>query len=183
MAALLAALTMLGGLPATAHADPASPLYRLVDTAAQRLATADPVAAYKWIDGGPITDTARANQVLDSVGAEAAAHGIDPAYVRAAFENQIAATEGVEYLRFSQWKFDPAVAPVTAPDLSASRSAIDGFNEVMVDEIALQWNSLHGAGCATDLETAKNAVADDRRLDDLYRHALASATRSYCRTT
>jgi chorismate mutase len=183
MAALLAAMAMPVGLPAPAHAEPPSSLYRLVDTAAQRLATADPVAASKWINGGPITDTTRADQVLDGVESDAAAHNIDQAYVRTAFENQIAATEGIEYLRFSQWKFDPVAAPTTAPNLSASRSAIDGFNKVMVDEMALQWDSLGSPGCATDLESAKQAVVNDRRLDGLYRQALSSATRSYCRTT
>jgi chorismate mutase len=121
--------------------------------------------------------------VLDGVAADASAHGIDPAYMRTAFEDQIDATEGIEYLRFSQWKFDPTGAPTTAPDLSESRTAIDGFNKVMVDEIALQWALLHGPGCTTDLEIAKDAVVNDRRLDNLYRQALLSATRSYCRIT
>jgi chorismate mutase len=53
-----------------------------VDTAAQRLATADPVAAFKWINGGPITDPQLADQVLDAVGSDATAHGIDQKYVR-----------------------------------------------------------------------------------------------------
>jgi chorismate mutase len=170
------------GLPATANADP-SPLHRLVDTAAQRLATADPVAASKWLDGGPITDTKRANQVLDAVAADATAHGIDPKYVRAVFTDQIAATEGLEYTRFGQWKFDPATAPTTAPDLSQSRTAIDGFNKTMVDEIALQWNSLHGPACAGDLGAAEDAVAAERGLDPLYRQALTAATRDYCSLT
>ncbi len=86
----------------------------------------------------------RADQVLDAVGADATAHGVDPQYVRTVFTDQINATEGIEYTRFGQWKFDPATAPTTAPDLSDSRTAIDGFNKTMVDEIALQWNSLHG---------------------------------------
>ncbi len=184
-AALLVAGSLLVGplgLPATAHADPAG-LYRLVDTAAQRLATADPVAASKWIDGGPITDTQRADQVLDAVAADAAAHGIDPQYVRTAFTNQIGATEGIEYTRFGEWKFDPSTAPTTAPDLSESRAAIDGFNKIIVDEIALHWNSLHGPACGTDLRDATEAVSADRRLDPLYRQALTAASRSYCAAT
>ena len=172
------------GVTATAHADPAGPLYRLVDTAAQRLATADPVAAFKWVNAGPpIDDPPRAAAVLDAVGADAYAHGIDANYVRTVFSDQIHATEGVEYIRFGQWRFDASVAPTTAPDLSESRTAIGGFNKTMVDEIALQWNSLHSPMCATDLEDATDAVAIDRQLDPLYRQALTSATRSYCTTT
>ena len=171
-----------GAVP-VAQADDPVRMLRLVDTAAQRLATADPVAAYKWINGGPITDTGRANQVLDAVGSDAAARGIDPEYVRTIFENQIDATEAIEYTRFGQWKFDPASAPTAAPELSQSRTAIDGFNEVMVSELALHWDSLHGPTCADELSAATETVAVQRELDDLYRRALSSATRSYCETT
>ena len=130
-ALLLLAGSLLVGpvvLPPTATAEPAGPLYRLVDTAARRLATADPVAASKWINNGPpIDDPPRAAAVLDAVDADATAHGIDPQYVRTVFTDQINATEGIEYTRFAQWKFDPALAPTTGPDLSESRTAIDGF--------------------------------------------------------
>ncbi|MGV0852085.1 chorismate mutase [Mycolicibacterium phlei] len=164
----------------TAAAAPASPLYPLVDAAAQRLATADPVAAAKWINGGPITDKPRADAVVDAVAADATAHGIDPHYVRTVFTDQIAATEGIQYTRFGQWKFDPATAPTTAPDLAQSRSQIDQLNKLMVDEIAAQWNSLRGPDCRQALTAATDAVSADRRLDPLYRQALTSATRSYC---
>ncbi|KUI40893.1 chorismate mutase [Mycobacterium sp. GA-1199] len=177
---LLAALCV--ALPqAVAAAQPGSDLYRLVDTAAQRLATADAVAAAKWINGGPITDRRRADAVLDGVAADASARGIDQGYVRAIFADQIDATEGVQYTRFGQWKFDPATAPSTAPDLSETRSQIDEFNKVMVDEVARQWNSLRAPNCSAMRADATAAVADARRLDPLYRHALSAATRSYCR--
>lgn len=180
--ALTALLLGSAGFPVSAHADPA-PLYQLVDTAAQRLLTAEPVAAFKWLNGGPITDPERAGQVLDNVASDATAHGIDAAYVRAQFSNQIDATEGIQYTRFGQWKFDPATAPTTAPDLSETRTAIDGFNKLMVDEVALQWDSLHGPSCQIDLTDATDAVAAAREFDGLYRQALWSATRSYCPTT
>ncbi len=182
-APLVAATLLVGALPATADAEPVSPLYRLVDTAAQRLATADPVAASKWINGGDITDAARANDVLDAVGADATAHGIDPVYVRAVFTDQIAATEGLEYSLFGQWKFDPSTAPTAAPNLADSRTAIDGFNNTMVDELALQWNSLHSPRCSAELYKVKDEVSADRRLNPLYKKALSSATRSYCPAT
>ncbi|WP_006247099.1 chorismate mutase [Mycolicibacterium tusciae] len=170
-------------LAPTAAAQPFFPFQQLVDAAAQRLATADPVAATKWINGGPITDPARANQVLDSVAADATAHGIDPQYVREVFTDQIAANEGVQYTRFGQWKFDPGTAPTSAPDLAESRTQINGLNKILVDEIALHWNSLHSQGCAQDLADAKAAVVNARGLDPLYQQALTSATQSYCQPT
>ena len=183
---LLLASALLAGqvvLAPTAAAQPVVPFYQLVDTAAQRLATADPVAAYKWLNGGAITDPERANKVLDAAGADATARGIEPAYVRAVFTDQIAANEGIQYTRFGQWKFDPAIAPATAPDLAQSRGQIDGFNKTLVNEIALHWNSLHSQGCAKDLSDATAAVIAARGLDGLYQQALTTATRSYCQPT
>lgn len=177
---LIAAAALLVALPVAADADPGSPLFRLVDTAAQRLTTAEAVAAYKWINGGAITDPQRVEQVLNTVGEDAAAHGVDADYVRAIFTDQINSTEGIEYLRFSQWEFDGSAAPTSAPDLSESRTAIDGYNKVMVDEIVLQWAPLHSAQCATALRAATDDVVAARALDPLYQQALTTATRSYC---
>jgi chorismate mutase len=170
---------LIAGAPA-AYADDPSPLYTLVDTAAARLQTADPVAAFKWVKGGPIDDPPRVQQVLGAVAADATSHGIDPGPVRTAFGDQIRATEGIEYARFGQWKLDPASAPTTAPELSASRVAIDGYNHAIVGELALQQDSLHGPDCPISLQQASTAVVKDRALDPLYGEALTLATRSYC---
>ncbi|MGV9801366.1 chorismate mutase [Mycobacterium sp. NPDC003449] len=176
------AVVLLGMCSAVpmARAGEGGPLYRLVDTAAQRLLTAEPVAAFKWVKGGPIEDSARADKVLDSAGADARKRGLDEQYVRRIFENQIHATEGVEYTRFGQWKFDPAVAPTSAEDLAQSRTAIDRFNRVMVTEMDAQRDVLMGPDCVGALEAARNSVAAARTLDPLYRHALDVATSSYC---
>ncbi|MDT5338324.1 MAG: chorismate mutase [Mycobacterium sp.] len=166
--------------PTQSHADVPNPLLALVDAAAQRLQTADPVAASKWITGGSIEDHTREQQVIDAVTASATEKGADPGFVERSFRNQIAATVAVEYGLFSQWKLDPPSAPLTAPDLSDSRSAIDALNRTMVTEIAGQWDSLHSPSCLGDLDAAKDAVVDARGLDELYQRGLAFATRSYC---
>lgn len=176
---ILILISMFIAIP-QAGAQPLSPLHRLVDAAAQRLEVADPVAAAKWLDGGPLTDKARADQVLDAVAAEADARGVDQHYVREIFRNQIDATEGIEYTRFGQWKFDPAAAPSAAADLSESRAEIDRLNTTMVEEIAAQWNSLRGPHCPAALSSATEAVSHARGFDPLFRQALTSATRSYC---
>jgi chorismate mutase len=173
-------LTGLIGTAPIAYADEPSPLYRLVDTAAQRLQTADPVSAFKWVKGGPIEDPPRSRQVVDSAGADATKQGIDPQSVRTIFTDQVHATEGIEYTLFGQWKLDPAAAPTTAPDLSASRAAIDGFNRQMVSEMALHWDSLRGPACSQQRDDAVRDVIADRRLDPLYQEALTFATHSYC---
>ena len=49
----LAAFGLAFGSPLSGivSADEVEPLYDLIDTATQRLATADPVAASKWLNG------------------------------------------------------------------------------------------------------------------------------------
>lgn len=180
MAAVLGAVTALG-CAAQAQASGEESLDGLVDAATQRLLAADPVAASKWLSGGPINDPARVQQVLKAVAGDAESSGLPREFVTTVFRDQIDATEAIQYSRFSWWKLDPMAAPTSAPDLSASRSVIDELNHRMVDEIAAQWAVLGSSDCPVRLGLAKSAVAADRGLDPLYRQALDAATRSYCR--
>ncbi|WKG05362.1 chorismate mutase [Mycolicibacterium sp. HK-90] len=173
-------LAVLSGAPLARAQDP-SPLLPLVDAAAQRLQTADPVAANKFRTGGNIEDPQREQQVIAATTAEAASRNIDPAYVGQVFRDQIDATVAVEHGLFAHWKLNPGTAPTDAPDLAASRSTIDALNHTMVNEIADRWPTLHSPSCAADLAGAVDAVATARQLDPLYRRALDHATRSYCR--
>jgi chorismate mutase len=158
-----------------------SPLFDLVDTAVERLQTAEPVAAIKWRTRGSIEDPQRVQQVLHAVAADAASRGIDRDYVTGIFTDQIHATEAIEYARFAQWKLDPDSAPHTAPDLSASRMTIDRLNRKMVGEMTRHWPLLHSPDGPARLEEARAAVAAARALDPLYQQAISFSTRSYCR--
>ena len=179
-AGMCTALALATLSTAPARGDDANPLAALVDAAAQRLQTADPVAATKWINGGSIEDPPRVAQVLTAVASDAAGRGVDSGYVRRIFTDQIDATTGIEYIRFGQWKLDPASAPGAAPDLTASRDAIDRLNTDMVEQIALQWPVLHSPDCRRTLDEAGAAVAEARMLDPLYQQALDFSTHSYC---
>lgn len=179
-AGLGTALVLLTLCAGPARGDAANPLAALVDAAAQRLQTADPVAATKWINGGPIEDPPRVEQVLTAVASDAMRRSVDTGYVRRVFTDQIDATTGIEYTRFGQWKLDPASAPGAAPDLAASRDAIDRLNADMVEQIALQWSALHSPDCRRMLDDARAAVAEARMLDPLYQQALDFSTHSYC---
>ena len=177
LAALAALAALVTAAPASAER---SSLYDLVDAAAQRLQTADPVAAAKWVNGGPITDRARAEQVLATIASESESAGIPSDFARRVFTDQINANEAIQYTRFAGWKLDPATAPGWAPDLSASRQTIDALNEQIVSGIAEQLPLLRSDDCPVLLESARAGVAGTRQLDDLYRRALDSATISYC---
>jgi chorismate mutase len=170
----------MAAVASQARADRPNPLAALVDAAAQRLQTADPVAAFKWATNTAIEDPPRVHQVLAAVTADAVASHIDPNYVTKVFTDQINATDAVEYSRFAQWKLDPASAPTAPPELSASRSAIDVLNHAMVTEIALHWDLLHAPSCTNYLDDAKSAVTSARQFDTLYQQAFLFATQSYC---
>ncbi|MCH9728135.1 MAG: chorismate mutase [Actinomycetia bacterium] len=165
----------------SAFAQPESPLVALVDAAAQRLQVAEPVAAFKFQTGGLIEDPDREQEVLQAAARDAASRHIDPSYVTVVFRDQIDATVAIEYTRLAQWKFDPALAPSIAPDLSSSRVAIDELNRVMVSEMADAWDALHSPTCAADLEAAKVVAVQAHAMDPLYQQALDLATGNYCR--
>lgn len=163
-----------------ARADPPGPLTELVDAAAQRLAIAEPVAAFKWSSHGSVEDPGRVQQELGKLSADATARHIDPGYVTRVFGDQIDATEAIEYSRFADWKLNPADVPAAPPDLSASRSTIDGLNQTMLTRIVADWDLLHSPACAERLDAARDDVIRARQLDGLYQRALSSATQSYC---
>ncbi|WP_118915891.1 chorismate mutase [Mycobacterium shigaense] len=165
---------------APSRADGSGPLTELVDAAAQRLRIAEPVAASKWNTHDAIEDPVRVQQELAAMRADAADRDLDPDYVARVFGDQISATEGIEYRRFGDWKLTPSNAPAGAPDLAASRSAIDGFNQTMLTQIAAKWELLHSPQCAAQLDAARSDVVRARHLDGLYQQALVAATRSYC---
>lgn len=170
----------LVALGAPARADGENPLASLVDAAAQRLQVAEPVAAYKWKTHGAIEDPVRVRQQLAELGDQAVAEHVDRSYVTRVFGDQVNATEAIEYARFADWKLNPGGAPADSPDLSASRSAIDGLNQAMLAQIVANWDLLHSPACTPQLETARSGIVEGRRLDGLYQRALWSATQSYC---
>ena len=186
-AALVASFSLVGALSVLvstlatqARADPGIPLSELVDAAAQRLQVAEAVAAFKWTAHGAIEDPDRVQQELGKLGNEARAQHIDPNYVTRIFGDQINATEAIEYSRFADWKLNPEGVPAAPPDLSASRSAIDGLNQRMLTQIAANWDLLHSPPCTIQLDTVRSEVIRARQLDGLYQRALSLATQSYC---
>ncbi len=176
----LAALALMAA--PQAQAEGAGPLTALVDAAAERLAVAEPVAAYKWSAHAAIEDPVRVEQELSTLRADAAAADIDPNYVTQVFSDQVDATEAIEFRRFSDWKLDPASAPPSPTSLSASRAAIDALNTKILSQITLNWGLLNSPACPDQLRTARSEVTRLRGLDNLYQRALTTATTSYCRT-
>jgi chorismate mutase len=180
IAVSLLAGSLLMSTPAQVRADTASPLTALVDATAQRLQIAESVAAFKWGTQAAVEDPNREQQELAGLREDAAAQNLDPDYVARVFGDQFNAMDAIEYSRFADWKLNPASVPPAPADLAASRVAIDGLNNKILSQIALNWSLLVSPGCTGRLTDASNETIRAHRFGTRYQQALSRATASFC---
>jgi chorismate mutase len=134
VAASLAASAFLIAAPAVADGG-STALTNVVALAAQRLALATPVAQFKWQTGKSITDSPREQRLLADVASKAQTQGIDPAFVRSFFGDQIEASKMVQNGLFEQWR--KAGAPKQpAPDLATLRPKLDQLDATLIHALA-----------------------------------------------
>ncbi|WP_330264117.1 chorismate mutase [Streptomyces griseorubiginosus] len=158
-----------------------SPLHPVVELAAERLATADLVAAAKWGTDSPIDDPAREQQVLDNVAAQAQQLGADPDEIRAIFRDQIEANKVVQRGLFQRWTDHPDEAPTTKPDLTVVRQQINRITSALVQALADTSEDRGTFACRPELALAAFQVHHENHLDALHTHALIRALPSICR--
>lgn len=159
-----------------------SPLYPVVESAAERLATADLVAAAKWGTDSPIDDPAREQQVLDNVAAQATQLGADPDEIRTIFRDQIEANKVVQRGLFRRWTDHPDQAPTTRPDLSVVRRQINEITTALVQSLADTSEKRDSIACRPELTLAAFQVHHENHLDTLHTRALIRALPSICGT-
>ncbi|GGS07765.1 chorismate mutase [Streptomyces aureoverticillatus] len=147
---------------------------------AQRLATADLVAAAKYGTGSPIDDPARERQVLDTVARQAEEVGADPGATVRIFRDQIEANKVVQRALHRKWGADPASAPTERPDLAKVREEINRVNGDMVRAIAASAPARTAPYCTGVLTATIAHVRHEQRLDRLHTVALVRASRSVC---
>lgn len=179
---LLALVTCcVGCSTVTAPAPPApGPWDPVLAVVADRLATADTVAASKYVAKGPVEDPARERVVLDAATAGGAARGLDPAGVAAVVGDQIAASKVVQYGLLEDWTDRPTTAPGASPDLAGVRTTLDAVTTRLVDALALASPARTDPACRTSVAAAGDRVATARTLDPLHRRGLHRALRSLC---
>ncbi|MCP2294846.1 chorismate mutase [Nocardia amikacinitolerans] len=192
-------------VPGEPVSDPLDPLVALV---AQRLDTADAVAAAKWaylrlrsgharvVDGlrpavpvladaardrsaPKVDDPEREAEVYDAMARLGAAHGLPENWVRKVFLGQIEASKTVQYGLIARWRFDPAAAPATPPDLTDVRPTIDRLNTAIIDQLAEHRVELAAPDCMERL--AHGVFAHFATADPLHRLALIRAASALCR--
>jgi chorismate mutase len=177
----IAAAALLA-LPGTATAAPApSPLLPVASLAADRLATADLVAAAKWGTDSPIDDPAREQQVLDTVAAQARQIGADPDEIRRIFRDQIEANKVVQRGLFAKWTAHPDQAPTSKPDLNVVRQTINRINTSLVQSLADTTPDRTAPTCRPELTVAAVEVTYEKHTNFLHTKALIRSLASICR--
>ncbi|MCD2187412.1 chorismate mutase [Actinomycetospora soli] len=152
----------------------------VVEVVADRLATADAVAASKYASKSAVEDPARERVVLDAAAAAAASRRLDPAQVAAVMGDQIAASKVVQYGLLEDWTDRPATAPSGPPDLTGVRTTLDAVTPRLVDTLAAAQPARADPVCRGALTSAAVRVAATRMLDSLHRRGLDRALRSLC---
>ncbi len=187
------AAAALFALPGTAAAAPAhdttaatstartDPLRPVASLAADRLATADLVAAAKWGTDSPIDDPAREQVVLDAVAAQARQIGADPDEMRRIFRDQIEANKVVQRGLYRRWTTHPDQAPTTKPDLNVVRETINRINTDLVQAVADTTARRTSPICRPELTVAAAEVTLTKHTDLLHTAALTRALPSICR--
>ncbi|GAA0479957.1 chorismate mutase [Streptomyces stramineus] len=176
---LLSAVPAVAASPGTASRTYAQ-LLPLADLSAQRLRTADQVAAAKWGTGGPVDDPARERQVLDAVAARAGELGADPAATVRIFRDQIEANKTVQRGLHRRWEVDPSQAPAERPDLAEVREEINRLNDGLVAAVAASARARAARSCGAQLTAGAARVRHEQRLGALHTKALVRALSSVC---
>ncbi|MEU9604976.1 gamma subclass chorismate mutase AroQ [Streptomyces sp. NPDC048057] len=177
---------MLAGTAAHANAAPLpapsayAQLLPITSLSADRLATADLVAAAKWGTGSPIDDPAREQVVLDAVRQQAIEAGADPQATVAIFRDQIEANKQVQRGLHRLWDADPSKAPAQRPDLTVVRKEINRINTELVRAIATSDRARNARSCTGVLAVTAVQVRHEKQLDRLHAKALVRAVPSVC---
>ncbi|WP_414168393.1 chorismate mutase [Streptoverticillium reticulum] len=171
-------ISSLTGRHADRHAEAA--VLQLARLAAERVMTADLVAASKWISGAPVNDPAREEQVLRDMDAKAQELGIDRPTVQRVFKDQMEANKLVQYALHDRWRDNPEDAPTTAPDLSEIRDRINRINGELLTAIGEAAPVLSAPQCHAVRDRAADTVAEEEQLDPLHTQGLRRALAGLC---
>lgn len=178
---LIAAAALLASPGTVAAAPTPTGLRPVAALSAERLATADLVAAAKWGTDSPIDDPAREQQVLDSVAAQAQQAGADPDEARRVFRDQIEANKLVQRGLYRRWTAHPDQAPTTKPDLGVVRQKINRINTDLVTALADSTPLRTAPICEPELALAVVEVHHEQHPDLLHTGALVRSLSSVCR--
>ena len=110
---------------------------RLVNLIGRRMELMESVARWKWQQGRAIEDPDREAALLQSLSAKAKERDLDPDFVQAFFETQIAAAKGVQQFWFEKWNRYEPPADEPVPDLLTEiRPQLSALSEELLQVLA-----------------------------------------------
>ncbi|WP_306370856.1 gamma subclass chorismate mutase AroQ [Nocardiopsis sp. CC223A] len=153
----------------------------VVELSADRLATAELVAAAKWHSGEPVEAPEREATVLAEAERSARALGGDPETALAVMHDQIEANKVIQRRRHADWYAHPDRSPLPPPpDLADARADLDRITPALVGALTDAGTGLAAPGCEAELARTARRVAAERGLDRPGRTALAVSLSSVC---
>ena len=163
--------------PSFAYADAGdTAVTNLISLISQRLALAEPVAHWKWVNHHPITDKARERALLADVDKRALHAGVDPSFAHTFFADQIEANSLAQQAWFDSWRTSqpPAGSP---PDLSSViRPQLDRLTPQLIAGLARIQPLRAEPDCplrvAQSLSNWKSLTRYDSTRTDALTHAL-----------
>lgn len=165
--------------PARADGDDTT-LTNLISLVSQRLALAEPVAHWKWVNRRPIADTAREQALLADVQKRALGAGVDPSFAQAFFADQIAANTQVQNALFDSWRTSEAPAG-PAPDLSSVvRPQLDRLTPQLIAGLARVQPLRTAPDCPTRVARSISNWKLLTRYDAVRNEALTRALEHVC---
>ncbi|MCU1640352.1 MAG: Chorismate mutase [Nocardia sp.] len=174
------------GTEGAAAAQHAGSLDYLVGLLADRIDTADTVAAVKWAvasrDGQEpvIDDPVREAAIYDAMAQLGAQRDLPESWVREVFLGQIEASKIVQRGLVTQWRSGLEAAPTPAMDLTAVRPVIDRVDAEIIAELAARRVELASPDSAARLASSVVATIGSRQGDPLHEAALVRATVPLC---
>lgn len=155
-------------------------LTNLIALVSQRLALADPVANWKWQHHQPITDTPREDALLADVQKRAAAAGVDPAFARAFFRDQIDASTQVQKALFDTWRTSQAPSD-PAPDLATvTRPQLDRLTAQLIGALARVQTLRSAPDCPARVARSVANWKELTRYDSAHTNAMNQALQHVC---
>jgi chorismate mutase-like protein len=116
-----------------------------------RLSIMQEVAKYKWNKNAPIEDPDREQKLLDSVGKQAQAGGLQPEWAQHFFRLQIEAAKLAQYQLFQDWRRTQHPAFSDAPDLATVvRPRLDALTPLLLKSLKSHWKDIAAGSMSMD---------------------------------
>ena len=122
--------------PAETPTEALAAVDRVLELVRDRLALMPDVARIKWNAGRPVEDRDREEVLLRELEGKAAAHQLDPTFVRWFFAAQIEAAKQIQESCFREWRAEKRKSFENPPAFPELRKRIDTLNDELLAALA-----------------------------------------------